>query len=197
MLRTKKGAALLQVLLVTVVLAGMATMLLRASLSRTTTARHTRRSVAGQMLINSCQAEVSAMWGVKSQERFVKDLASCWMYCKCTPQAEDAYTICQANGTDSSACIAAKYGESVAQTCENYGTDSEQCTTAQGSVTAITPCQCTGTNVSREYPCTKVSIGNVEYKVKAKFTGTAPADNGQCALEYTLEDNSGNAEVVL
>lgn len=35
MLKNQKGAALLQVLLITVVLAGMATMLLRASLSRT------------------------------------------------------------------------------------------------------------------------------------------------------------------
>ena len=49
MLHNKRGAALLQVLLVTVVLAGMATMLLRANLSRTTTSRQTRRAVSAPM----------------------------------------------------------------------------------------------------------------------------------------------------
>ena len=43
--KNKKGAALLQVLLVTVILAGMATMLLRASLSRTTAARKTSQCI--------------------------------------------------------------------------------------------------------------------------------------------------------
>ena len=102
MLHNKKGAALLQVLLVTVVLAGMATMLLRASLSRTTTSRQTRRAVASQLLINACQAEVNALWGVKSRDRFVKDLASCLMSCKCTPAQEDAGTCTCSVGTNAS-----------------------------------------------------------------------------------------------
>ncbi len=81
MLHNKKGAALLQVLLVTVVLAGMATMLLRANLSRTTTSRKTRRDVSSQMLINACQAEVNALWSLKDPEVFSVDLENCWMYC--------------------------------------------------------------------------------------------------------------------
>ena len=79
MLQNNKGAALLQVLLVTVVLAGMATMLLRASLSRTTAARQTRRAVSTDLLINSCMAEVNAIWSSKSPEQFKRDLADCCM----------------------------------------------------------------------------------------------------------------------
>lgn len=82
MLNNKKGAALLQVLLVTVVLAGMATMLLRASLSRTTTARQTRRTVSAQLLVNSCMAEVNTIWSSKTAEAFASDLKQCIMYCK-------------------------------------------------------------------------------------------------------------------
>ncbi len=80
MLHNKKGAALLQVLLVTVVLAGMATMLLRANLSRTTTSRQTRRMVSNQMLINACQAEINALWSLKDADTFAEDLSNCDMY---------------------------------------------------------------------------------------------------------------------
>lgn len=82
MLKNKKGAALLQVLLVTVVLAGMATMLLRASLSRATTARQTRRTVSAQLLVNACMAEVNAIWSAKTPEAFANDMRQCIMYCK-------------------------------------------------------------------------------------------------------------------
>ena len=82
MLKNKKGAALLQVLLITVVLAGMATMLLRASLSRTSTARQTRRTVSAQLLVNSCMAEVNTFWTLKSHEAFARDMNECIMYCK-------------------------------------------------------------------------------------------------------------------
>lgn len=98
MLRNQKGAALLQVLLVTVVLAGMAAMLLRSSLSRTTTARQTRRSVSSQMLINACQAEVNALWSVKSPEIFARDLSQCWMHCSIPVECAE----------DDSACLALK-----------------------------------------------------------------------------------------
>ena len=80
--KNKKGAALLQVLLVTVILAGMATMLLRASLSRTTAARKTRRTVSAQMLVNSCMAQINSMWAAKSPEMFARDMNQCIMYCK-------------------------------------------------------------------------------------------------------------------
>ena len=72
----------MQVLLVTVILAGMATMLLRASLSRTTAARKTRRTVSAQMLVNSCMAQINSMWAAKSPEMFARDMNQCIMYCK-------------------------------------------------------------------------------------------------------------------
>ncbi len=82
MLSNKKGAALLQVLLVTAILAGIATMLLRASLSRTTSVRQTRRAVSEELLIESCMAEVNMMWSNKTPEAFKRDMAGCWMNCK-------------------------------------------------------------------------------------------------------------------
>jgi len=81
MLKNKKGAALLQVLLITVVLAGIAAMLLRASLSRTTTARQTRRTVSSQLLVNACMAEVNTLWSHKDPEYFASDLNQCIFYC--------------------------------------------------------------------------------------------------------------------
>ena len=84
MWKNKKGAALLQVLLITAVLAGIATMLLRASLSRTTAARKTRRTVSAQMLVNSCMAEVNTIWSIKSPDVFARDLNQCIMYCNST-----------------------------------------------------------------------------------------------------------------
>ncbi len=81
----KKGAALMQVLLITVILAGIATMLLRASLSRVTSARKTRRSVSAQVLIQSCMAEVNTLWSKKTPEAFRRDLlgdsSGPFMYC--------------------------------------------------------------------------------------------------------------------
>lgn len=84
-IKNNKGAALMQVLLVTVVLAGMAAMLLRATLSRTITARHTRRSVSTQLLVDSCMAEVNSLWASKSPEAFLSDFngdgRGAFMYC--------------------------------------------------------------------------------------------------------------------
>ena len=60
-LKNNKGAALMQVLLVTVVLAGMSAMLLRATLSRTMTVRQTRRNVSTQIMADSCMAEVNSL----------------------------------------------------------------------------------------------------------------------------------------
>ena len=82
MLHNKKGAALMQVLLATAVLAGMATMLLRASLSRTSSVRQIRQTVSTELLIESCQAEINMMWSKKKPEVFKRDLSGCWMNCK-------------------------------------------------------------------------------------------------------------------
>lgn len=83
MIYNKKGAALLQVLLVSAVLAGMATMLLRVSLGRTSTSRHARRPVIAETLIERCQAEVTALWAAKTDQAFAYDLEEgCVMFCK-------------------------------------------------------------------------------------------------------------------
>ena len=114
MLRNKKGAALLQVLLVAAVLAGLATMLLRVSLSRTSAARHTRRTVAAQLLISRCQAEVNAFWSAKPEQKFAKDLEACRMYCKSydsntgecrTGQSETEYHCGCQTGSNGTECV--------------------------------------------------------------------------------------------
>lgn len=79
MLFNKRGAALLQVLIVTAILAGMSAMILRLSLSRTITSRQTRRVVNAQWLIDSCMAEVNAIWAAKTPQAYARDLADCRM----------------------------------------------------------------------------------------------------------------------
>ena len=64
----------MQVLLITVILAGITTMLLRASLSRTASARKTRRQVSAQVLIQSCMAQVNDLWTAKTPEAFRRDI---------------------------------------------------------------------------------------------------------------------------
>ncbi len=79
-INSQKGAALMQVLLVTVILAGIATMLLRAGLARTSSARKTSRSVIAEMLIKSCMAEVNHLWAAKTPAAFGYDLTHGCMY---------------------------------------------------------------------------------------------------------------------
>ena len=81
-LKNKKGAALMQVLLITAILAGIATMLLRASLSRTASARKTRRQVSAQVLIQSCMSQVNDLWTAKNPTAFYRDMRDGTMYCK-------------------------------------------------------------------------------------------------------------------
>lgn len=92
MKNNKKGAALMQVLLITIILAGICTMLLRASLSRTTSARKTRRTVSGQVLIQSCMAEINTLWSKKSPEKFTQDLANGVMYTNAAGENQSSYT---------------------------------------------------------------------------------------------------------
>lgn len=80
MFKNKKGAALMQVLLVTIILAGIATLLLRAVLSRTTTAYQTRKAVSGQVLVESCMAEVNSLWSKKTPTAFLNDFNNGVMY---------------------------------------------------------------------------------------------------------------------
>lgn len=81
-MKNKRGGALMQVLLVTAILAGIATFILRASLSRTSNARRARRTISAQMLIDSCMAEVNTLWAAKDPEVFFRDMTDCVMYCK-------------------------------------------------------------------------------------------------------------------
>lgn len=117
MLTNKKGAALLQVLLVTAILAGMATMLLRASLSRSTSVRNTRQNVSKELLIEACQAEINIMWSYKKPEVFQRDLAGCWMNCS-VPFTEDESGD-SFNGTDytTSKCYTAPTNATRTYTC--------------------------------------------------------------------------------
>lgn len=101
MIKNNKGAALMQVLLITIILAGIATMLLRATLSRTTSARKTRRAASSQVLIQACMAEVNTLWSKKTPEAFRRDLKGAvsganagqpFMYCKTVNAATDRCT---------------------------------------------------------------------------------------------------------
>lgn len=85
MLSSKRGAAILQVLLVAAVLAGVSVMLLRTTLARTSSARQTRRTVAAELLIDSCMAEINQLMVIKSPEAFARDMRDCSFYCKGGP----------------------------------------------------------------------------------------------------------------
>lgn len=145
MLNNKKGAALLQVLLVTAVLAGMATMLLRASLSRTTTARQTRRTVSAKLLVNACMAEVNTLWNNKTSEAFANDMRQCIMYCE--------------TGTVNGLCTKPQY----------------------------------------EYTCNDISLeGLGTYTVTAVMEKNAsPNADGQCRMDFVIDDDSGSSSVEL
>jgi len=73
-MKNNKGAALMQVLLITLVLAGISTMLLRVTLSRTTSARQTRRNSSAEVLIQACMAEVNSLWANKTEDVFLRDI---------------------------------------------------------------------------------------------------------------------------
>lgn len=64
----KRGVALLQVLIIAAVLAGLATMILRVVMSRTLETRRTRQTVTTQMAIEACMKEVTEYWDKKFAE---------------------------------------------------------------------------------------------------------------------------------
>lgn len=72
----------MQVLLITVILAGITTMILRANLSRTASARKTRRQASAQVLIQACMSRVNDLWTAKSPDAFRRDMKDGIMYCK-------------------------------------------------------------------------------------------------------------------
>lgn len=76
----KKGVALLQVLIIAAVLAGLSTMILRAIMPRTRSARMLRRTVEAQMLIEACRKEIAEIWARKTPQQFADDLEMCRFY---------------------------------------------------------------------------------------------------------------------
>ncbi|MGB2579083.1 Tfp pilus assembly protein PilX [Elusimicrobium simillimum] len=59
-----RGSALMQVLLVTVIVATIATFILRLNLSRTTTAANTMRQLHAKSLMEACNSQVHAIRSV-------------------------------------------------------------------------------------------------------------------------------------
>lgn len=77
MYKNKRGAALLQVLMLSALLAGLSVMVLRATLSRQVTARKTRHDVGVHEAIEACAAEIYNMWAVMTPDQYRTNLASC------------------------------------------------------------------------------------------------------------------------
>ncbi len=76
----KRGVALLQVLIVAALLAGMSALILRVVLSRTLIARQNRHTVSAQLLIDSCMNELNQLWAAKDAETYARDLEYCCNY---------------------------------------------------------------------------------------------------------------------
>lgn len=83
--RNNRGAALLQVLILSAILAGMATMILRVTLSRSVASKQVRHQITAQKMIESCMAQVNMFWASKTPEAYARDLAECQM---CDPDAD-------------------------------------------------------------------------------------------------------------
>lgn len=77
MIHYKRGAALLQVLIITAILGGLCAMIARSVLSRQVTSKRVRRTILAQNAIKSCMAEVNAMWALKNPDQYADDLGSC------------------------------------------------------------------------------------------------------------------------
>lgn len=76
----KRGVALLQVLIIAAVLAGLSAMILRAVMSRTLAARQLRKTVKGQMVIEMAMKEVHEYWAKQFAEDPVtaaENIANC------------------------------------------------------------------------------------------------------------------------
>ena len=99
-LRSKRGAALLQVLIVTAILAGMSAMILRLALSRTITSRQTRHVINAQAVIEACMAEVNTLWAAKTPAAYERDLAACQMCASGGSCTEPKKHICTVALTD-------------------------------------------------------------------------------------------------
>ncbi len=77
--QNNRGAALLQVLILSAILAGMATMILRVTLSRSVASKQVRHQITAQKMIESCMAQVNMFWASKTPEAYARDLGQCQM----------------------------------------------------------------------------------------------------------------------
>ena len=113
MKNNKKGAALMQVLLMTMILAGITTMLLRVTLSRSSSARQTRRAASAEVLIQSCMAEVNSLWSSKTPAAFKRDMAG--------HATNGPYMYCKSVNTSSGACTDPAYDYTCTYNNSGYG----------------------------------------------------------------------------
>lgn len=141
MFLNKRGAALFQVLIVTAILAGMAAMILRLSLSRTINSRKARHTIAAQTLIESCMAKVNALWAAKTPEAYARDLKACQM---CDPTV-DASAGC--SGADSAHQIYTCENIDIYNQSDNY-TVTAKIETVDGGSSNNPPCKITYTIVN-------------------------------------------------
>lgn len=77
----KRGAALLQVLIISAVLVGLSAMILRATLSRTLSARRMRHTLSSQMIIENAMAQINARWASLTPETYAEYLEHCILKC--------------------------------------------------------------------------------------------------------------------
>lgn len=77
----KRGVALLQVLIISAILAGISAMILRATLARQVTARQTRRAVKAQMVIEYAMSQINFMWAAKTPKAYAEHLDYCALTC--------------------------------------------------------------------------------------------------------------------
>ena len=74
MYKNNRGAALLQVLMLSALLAGLSVMVLRAALSRQVMVRKTRHTIGLHMAVSACIAEINNMWAVMTPEQYETSL---------------------------------------------------------------------------------------------------------------------------
>lgn len=96
--RNNRGAALLQVLILSAILAGMATMILRVTLSRSVASKQVRHQITAQKMIESCMAQVNMFWASKTPEAYARDLSQCQM-CS-TASVTNGGDACSGTSTD-------------------------------------------------------------------------------------------------
>ncbi|MDR0292408.1 MAG: hypothetical protein LBI01_06625 [Elusimicrobium sp.] len=87
-MKNNKGSALMQVLLITIVVATIATAILRIAISRTTTAAATVRTISAKNILEGCNAQVQSM--LVRKQVAGEDISNALSSFKCEIQAGPA-----------------------------------------------------------------------------------------------------------